>query len=524
MSFVADGGCRSLPRTSSPRLSRPEPGREISRSRVDIEHTFAYTGMRSDLPLGTRSNPSTGFPQRRSNAGHPPVVGALRGVRVNTDDSSGADGIRHSASTLVDRFQRLATADIFALDDGAVARFLADVAGLHRFLQAREIDLNQRLCRLAAQRPGINPEAINAQATGRSAASAGRAVLRADQAAQAPEVKAQMDQGRLSAEHLDAFTAAVRSLEPRLQPVLRALEAQLVARAVTERATVEQFRTWVQREVRLIETDDGKQRLERQKRNTRLRWRTNLNTGMLDISGQFDPEFGAVLLQRLNDQLEVRLRQVRPSECPTDPLDAMDWLRAHAFIDLLTGAAAAAGKPEVIVVIDQQTFEQGRHRHSRVDCGPGIDLPIDTIRTIASRARFVPVVINSSGVVIAQGEPVSSYAQLAEALTNPVSLDHGRSRRNASTRQRRALRAMYRTCAIPGCGRHVSITEAHHIHRWEQGGRTDLANLIPLCRHHHDRLHAERWRLDMKADRSITIHARDGNPLMATGPPCAQWA
>jgi predicted restriction endonuclease len=82
---------------------------------------------------------------------------------------------------------------------------------------------------------------------------------------------------------------------------------------------------------------------------------------------------------------------------------------------------------------------------------------------------------------------------------------------------------MYRTCAIPGCARHVSITEAHHIHHWEHGGNTNLVNLLPLCRHHHDRLHQERWQLTLAPDRSITVRARDGTLLMSTGPPQEQW-
>jgi hypothetical protein len=424
---------------------------------------------------------------------------------------------------VVDRFVRVVDADVSLLDEVGVAGLLGDVAGLMRFLQAREIDLNQRLRQLAVQCPGVDPAAINAHATGRSAGGAGRALERAEQAAQAPELKASMDEGRLSGEHLDAFTAAVRSLESRLQPALRALEADLVARAVSQRATVEQFRGWLQREVRLIEADDGKRRLERQRRDNRCRVWVDPNTGMVRSTLALDPELGATYQYLLNEQLHARLNQPRPPECPTDPLDAMDWHRAHAFMDLITGKAGAVGKPEVIVVIDQQTFEHGRHAQSKVDCGPGIDLPIDTIRTIAGRARFVPVVVNRDGVVIAQGDPVLTYDQITASLTRPVALDHGRSRRHASVRQRRALRAMYRTCAVPGCGRHVSITEAHHIHWWEHGGHTDLANLLPLCRHHHDRLHAERWRLTMGADRAITVRARDGTLLMTTGPPREQW-
>jgi hypothetical protein len=432
--------------------------------------------------------------------------------------------VARGASPVVDRFVRVVDADVSVLDEVGVASLLGHVAGLMRFLQAREIDLNQRLRQLAAQCPGVDPAAINARATGRSAGGAGRALERAEQAAQAPEVKASMDEGRLSGEHLDAFTAAVRSLESRLQPALRALEAELVARAISQRATVEQFRGWLQREIRLIEADDGKRRLERQKRDNRCRVWVDPNTGMVKTSLSLDPELGAVFSHLLTEQLHSRLAQQRPAECPADPLDAMDWHRAHAFMDLVTGAAGAVGKPEVIVVIDQQTFEHGRHAQSKVDCGPGIDLPIDSIRTIAGRARFVPVVVNRDGVVIAQGDPVPSYDQIVQSLTRPVALDHGRNRRHASIRQRRALRAMYRTCAVPGCSRHVSITEAHHIHYWEHGGHTDLANLLPLCRHHHDRLHAERWRLTMDADRAITIRARDGTLLMTTGPPAQQWA
>jgi hypothetical protein len=88
---------------------------------------------------------------------------------------------------VVDRFVRVAGADVGLLDEVGVAGLLGDVAGLVRFLQAREIDLNQRLRQLAATCPGVDPTAINARATGRSAGGAGRALERAEQAAQAPE-------------------------------------------------------------------------------------------------------------------------------------------------------------------------------------------------------------------------------------------------------------------------------------------------------------------------------------------------
>jgi hypothetical protein len=58
---------------------------------------------------------------------------------------------------------------------------------------------------------------------------------------------------------------------------------------------------------------------------------------------------------------------------------------------------------------------------------------------------------------------------------------------------------------------------------WEHGGPTDLALLLPLCKHHHDRLHAERWEVELRPDRSLVIR-RHGEVIMTTGPPIAQWA
>lgn len=418
---------------------------------------------------------------------------------------------------------RVVSHDVSVADEALVASLLGDVASLQRFLQAREVDLNRRLQELAEVSPSTDPDAVNAKATGRSKHAAGKSNKRAKAAADAPRLRDEMEAGRLSGEHLDAFAAAVAELAAHLRPLLLALQDELGAEAVARGLTVEQFRAHLRAVVRGIETDDGQQRLEQQQRRTSLRVWTDRETGMGRINGQFDPETFMFLQQRIADQLEVRFRQDRPVGCPDDPLLAQDWLRAHALVDLLRGAGGGVGRPEVIIVIDQDTFEHGRHAASRVDCGPGIDLPIEVIRRIAGRARFVPSVIDRHGVIVVQGTPVPTYAQLCEGLLRPARLRLGRSRRHADRHQRRALRAMYRTCAVPGCERHISITQPHHIDHWHAGGLTDLDRLLPLCKHHHDRLHAERWEVDMRCDRSLVVR-RSGAVIMSTGPPREQWA
>lgn len=63
----------------------------------------------------------------------------------------------------------------------------------------------------------------------------------------------------------------------------------------------------------------------------------------------------------------------------------------------------------------------------------------------------------------------------------------GRTTRVISRRLRRALEHRDRTCAVPGCGATRGL-HAHHIQHWEDGGPTELFNLVLLCPYHH-RLH-----------------------------------
>ena len=82
---------------------------------------------------------------------------------------------------------------------------------------------------------------------------------------------------------------------------------------------------------------------------------------------------------------------------------------------------------------------------------------------------------------------------------------------------------MYRHCAIPGCPVPVSKTEPHHTIEWtSDGGPTDIDHLVPVCKHHHDLIHQQRWRLSLSTDRRLTITHPDGH-TMTTGPPREQW-
>ncbi len=63
----------------------------------------------------------------------------------------------------------------------------------------------------------------------------------------------------------------------------------------------------------------------------------------------------------------------------------------------------------------------------------------------------------------------------------------GRATRLIGRRLRRALEHRDRMCAVPGCGATRGL-HAHHVRHWEDGGPTELFNLVLVCPYHH-RLH-----------------------------------
>ncbi|MEO9222765.1 MAG: HNH endonuclease, partial [Mycobacteriaceae bacterium] len=81
-----------------------------------------------------------------------------------------------------------------------------------------------------------------------------------------------------------------------------------------------------------------------------------------------------------------------------------------------------------------------------------------------------------------------------------VPLNLGRTQRLVSPGQRRALIARDHGCAFPGCNRPPAWTEAHHIVHWIDGGPTDLANLVLLCRRHHRVIHHDGWTIQIGTD------------------------
>ncbi|MFF1550333.1 DUF222 domain-containing protein [Rhodococcus erythropolis] len=89
---------------------------------------------------------------------------------------------------------------------------------------------------------------------------------------------------------------------------------------------------------------------------------------------------------------------------------------------------------------------------------------------------------------------------------NGVLLDCGKEARTATVPQRRALAVRDGGCAFPGCGTPPGWCDAHHIVHWNDGGPTDLDNLILWCGHHHRTLHHTQWRVEIGPDRKSVFY------------------
>jgi hypothetical protein len=109
-------------------------------------------------------------------------------------------------------------------------------------------------------------------------------------------------------------------------------------------------------------------------------------------------------------------------------------------------------------------------------------------------------------VVTVAAPPDASAWTAVGAPVVPLSVGH--ATRTIPAPIRTALVLRDQGCRFPGCDRPPAWTDGHHIIHWSDGGPTELANLVSLCRPHHRRVHEERWR----------IHIADGVAVVEPPP------
>ena len=275
---------------------------------------------------------------------------------------------------------------------------------------------------------------------------------------------------------------------------------------VAAAATIDQFGQRVRHEAKLLQRISSEDRLERQRRNTRLSMWTD-EEGMWNLRGRFDPVTGIALSSSIDNTVQALFAEQAPDHCPADPIEKQKFLAAHALARLLAGTRPGqVGRPAFVAVIDLETPMQPRADGPTVDWPIPVEVPGRVLAELTDGNDIAAVVVRNGVVLHAPGE-----------------LQLGRTTRLANRAQRRALRGLYRGCAIPGCSVPSDRCKLHHIVWWRDGGRTDLDNLLPVCSKHHSKIHNDNWVVELGPNRQLTLRLPDGT-IRNTGPPTRRAA
>ncbi|MBW3595458.1 MAG: HNH endonuclease, partial [Actinobacteria bacterium] len=171
-----------------------------------------------------------------------------------------------------------------------------------------------------------------------------------------------------------------------------------------------------------------------------------------------------------------RLASKMPTS-PEDPADNVEARRADALVAMASASIADdqnADRATVVVHADVDTILESDR--NGVLHG-GLPLPPEAAALVSCDSRVQTVLHDDDGEIFHVGSP--SYV-VPKWLRRQVEHRDG-----------------YR-CPFPNCGS-KAFTDVHHIVPWPRG-RTELSNLILVCRSHHRLIHIHGWHVKLGKD------------------------
>jgi Domain of unknown function (DUF222) len=251
---------------------------------------------------------------------------------------------------------------------------------------------------------------------------------------------------------------------------------------------------------------DGVALREEERRDQRVARLFDLPNGMTRLIADLDPE-SAIPIRELFDRStspkrgSVRFVSDEPpamserTEGERDKVDSIlndtrttGQLFADALVQLVKLGADAnpnfllgSGAPIIRIAATRKTAETRTglaHFEGQHDA-----VSVATLERLGCEGRHLPISFDESGLPI----------------------DVGREQRLFGRRQREALALKWGGC-MADCDRPPSWCEAHHIQFWKRdGGKTDVADGILLCRHHHLLFHNNGWEIVRDAENRYWI-------------------
>ncbi len=261
----------------------------------------------------------------------------------------------------------------------------------------------------------------------------------------------------------------------------QAQELELITLAISE--DLDQFKKTVIRREDERRADDGLTRHERQ-RERRSGKVFDGDDDMVILYAQFDRIAGDRVKTALHNLSDRLFRE----DAKTGSDRTHEQRNADALVALITQTPKSSGNPSeddvqddssgcdeiapqattLIVSVDYDTLS-GQLKNAGLIDGTPID--VDDLRHIACDAGIVPAIF------AADGQP----------------LYMGRKQRAVTSAQKLALVARDKQCI--GCGMRASACDAHHIIWWDEGGPTDITNLVLLCPKCHKKVHKQGYQV-----------------------------
>ncbi|WP_086992517.1 HNH endonuclease signature motif containing protein [Agrococcus casei] len=207
--------------------------------------------------------------------------------------------------------------------------------------------------------------------------------------------------------------------------------------------------------------------------------------GMVSIHALLPAALGAAVIQYLDANAAPRVLIVDADE--VDDLEPRDGRRrkqkaADAFVRAFEVVAKSkhtsiqgGAAPTLLVTVKASELE----KHAK---GSPAVAHLDRTQEVVPAAEAARIVCDGA---------------IQTAITDDSGhvLKLGRSQRLFTPDQRRAITAKYRTCQAPSCDIPGNWAEIHHVQHWQDGGRTDIDNGVPLCNFHHHEVHRDRLQI-----------------------------
>ncbi len=274
--------------------------------------------------------------------------------------------------------------------------------------------------------------------------------------------------------------------------------------AMAERVLVEHAATFTPHELRVlggrildvvapeVGEDQERKRLEDEERHARKT--TSLTTrshgdGTTSIRIRVPDATAGRLLTYLHAWTNPRKSDGTSAGADTDTKVPYSTRLGHAFCSLLEhldpaklprhGGTATA----VVITMDFDTLISGL---GVATTSTGHRITAGEARRLACTAGIIPAVLGGKSEV----------------------LDLGRSKRLYENGSRRAMDLRDQHCRAEGCDIPAAWCEAHHLIPWSKGGKTDLADGLLLCSHHHHRAHDDRYLHDRLPNGDLRFHRR----------------